>query len=64
MWIEYQLLHPEQNRDLWYFSEDVGVHKGQYYGDWIFAGKNGFLQGDVTHWQYDNGQTKPIGPLC
>lgn len=48
--------------DLWYFFDMVGAHKGQYYGGWLFGGKNGFLQYDVTHWQYDVGQEKPERP--
>lgn len=51
-----------QDRDLWYFFKHVGVHLGQYYGDWVFAGDNGFLTGDVTHWQYSIGQEKPKRP--
>ena len=62
MWIEYKQSQPSQNKDLWYYCEEVGVHRGQYYGNWLFAGKNGFLQGDVTHWQYDLGQSNPLRP--
>ena len=65
-WIKYVFddpsTHPEKNRPLWYYFEYVGVHLGQYYGDWTFAGKNGFLGEDVTHWQYDAGQDKPLPP--
>jgi hypothetical protein len=65
-WIEYvwndESTHPEQNKKLWYFFDFVGVHQGQYYGDWTFAGDKGFLGGDVTHWQYDVGQEKPEPP--
>lgn len=65
-WIEFKYndpdTHPEEKKDLWYFFKYVGVHKGQYYGDWTFAGKSGFLGGDVTHWQYDNGQEMPERP--
>jgi hypothetical protein len=62
MWIEYIKQKPEQNRDLWYYFDVVGVHHGQYHGDWLFAGQRGFLTGDVTHWQYDLGQEKPNPP--
>lgn len=62
MWIEYSKERPMQDRDLWYFFKHVGVHLGQYYGDWVFAGDNGFLTGDVTHWQYSIGQEKPKRP--
>jgi hypothetical protein len=65
-WIKYvwndESTHPEQNRDLWYFFDFVGVHRGQYFGEWVFAGEKGFLGGDVTHWQYDEGQDKPERP--
>lgn len=61
-WIKYEEQKPKKNRDLWYYFEHVGVHRGKYYGDWLFAGSNGFLTGDVTHWQYDDGQDKPIKP--
>jgi len=63
MWFEYQKQKPKQNKALWYFCEDVGVHKGHYYGNWEFASKSGFLMGDVTHWQYDVGQDKPEKPV-
>lgn len=62
MWIKFGDEEPEEGRDLWYFFEIVGVHKGQYYGSWTFASDNGFLNGDVTHWQYDTGQEKPLPP--
>lgn len=61
-WIKYSEQKPEEGKDLWYFFDMVGVHKGQYYGDWLFGGKNGFLQYDVTHWQYDVGQDRPERP--
>lgn len=54
--------HPEKNKPLWYYFDFVGVHLGEYYGDWVFAGNSGFLRGDVTHWQYDTGQGKPDQP--
>ncbi len=61
-WIEYSKQKPEEGKDLWYFFDIVGVHKGQYYGDWLFASDKGFLQCDVTHWQYDVGQDRPERP--
>ncbi len=61
-WIEYSKQKPEEGKDLWYFFDIVGVHKGQYYGDWLFASDKGFLQCDVTHWQYDVGQDRPDRP--
>ena len=62
-WIEYSKQKPEEGKDLWYFFDIVGVHKGQYGGDGLFGGKNGFLQYDVTHWQYDVGQDRPERPF-
>lgn len=61
-WIKYSEQKPKQGMDLWYFFDMVGAHKGQYYGGWLFGGKNGFLQYDVTHWQYDVRQEKPERP--
>ncbi len=63
MWVEYSKQKPEQDKVLWYFFDVVGVHKGQYYGNSLFAGERGFLTGDVTHWQYDVGQEKPDRPV-
>lgn len=62
MWIEFSKQRPKKDRDLWYFFEWVGVHKGQYWGNWVFTGDRGFLGGDVTHWQYDTGQEEPSWP--
>lgn len=61
-WIEFYKQEPEEDRDLWYFFEHVGVHRGQYYGGATFGGASGFLWHDVTHWQYDTGQEKPKRP--
>ena len=61
-WIEYSKQKPEEGKDLWYFFDIVGVHKGQYYGCGEFAGDKGFLRYDVTHWQYDVGQDRPERP--
>lgn len=63
MWIEFYKQEPEQDRNVWYFFDVVGVHRGQYYGDAMFGGPSGFLWHDVTHWQYDTGQEKPERPL-
>lgn len=61
-WIKFYEQEPEQDRNVWYFFEVVGVHRGQYYGDAMFGGPSGFLWHDVTHWQYDTGQEKPERP--
>ena len=65
-WIKYvwddETTHPVRGKRLWYYFDFVGVHLGQYYGDWLFAGDKGFLGDDVTHWQYDVGQDKPEPP--
>lgn len=61
-WNRFSKQEPEQDRNLWYFFDVVGVHRGQYYGDATFGGASGFLKNDVTHWQYDVGQEKPEPP--
>lgn len=65
-WIKYDYndpnTKPEKGHPLYYYFDYVGVHLGQYYGEWTFASPNGFLTGDVTHWQYDEGQPVPEKP--
>lgn len=53
---------PNTKTPLWYYFEYTGVSHGEYYGDWVFAGKRGFLTGDVTHWQYGNENDTPPTP--
>lgn len=62
MWIKYSEEKPGPDSKVWYYFEVVGVHQGTYHADGTFAGKNGFLLGDVTHWQYDQGQSRPKPP--
>jgi len=62
MWIRFEEKQPKQDKDLYYFFDVVGVHSGRYYGGDTFQGRRGFLNGDVTHWQYDKGQGKPAEP--
>lgn len=62
MWISVNDQEPEKGRDLWYYFHIVGVHRGQYYGDDLFGGIMGWLDEDVTHWQYDTGQDRPLPP--
>ena len=68
---------PDVDRPLWYYFEPCGVWKGTFEGLYIdedgktWKGMHIFLSeckrywltGDVTHWQYANGQEKPIGPV-
>ena len=60
-WISIEDEAPEQERNLLYFFECTGVCAGRYYGieaDYcpetghVFASHDGWLTGDVTHWQY------------
>ncbi len=61
-WIDYARQQPIEGLDLWYYCEEVGVHQGQFCGADTFAGPGGWLTGDVTHWQYDQGQSRPTAP--
>ena len=60
-WISIEDETPEQERNLLYFFDCTGVSAGFYYGiepDYcpetghVFGGHDGWLTGDVTHWQY------------
>jgi hypothetical protein len=67
IWVEYDFNDPSTipatGSPLWYYFEHTGVAHGEYYGDWVFAGRRGFLGGDVTHWQYGNeDDTPPLPP--
>lgn len=60
MWVEYiqgePSTHPTVGARVIYFFSVVGVHRGQYHGDWCFSSNSGFLEGDVTHWMPDDGR--------
>ena len=60
-WISIEDETPDENAPLLYFFECTGVSPGFYFGindDYCpetghqFGGPNGWLTGDVTHWQY------------
>ncbi len=60
-WIEITDEVPEKGKTLLYFFSECGVHVGEYDGiesDYcpetghVFAGRCGWLTGDVTHWMY------------
>lgn len=63
-WIHIKDQKPQEEQDVFYFFEVLGVYKGKYqkvnyyeghddiepcWGD-CFYGKSGFLTDDVTHW--------------
>ena len=55
IWIKTSDKLPDAWQCVWYFSDEVGIHNGRYYdltseGKHIFAGLNGALIGDATHW--------------
>ena len=60
-WISVKDKLPEEDQEVWYYFDAVGVHKGKYTGRLYFIGKeshfsntfygkSGFLTDDVTHW--------------
>ena len=60
-WVSIEDQAPEEKVPLLYFFECTGVSAGHYYGireDYcpetahVFGGHDGWLTGDVTHWQY------------
>ena len=60
-WISIEDEAPEEERNLLYFFECTGVSAGRYYGiepeycpetGHVFGSHDGWLTGDVTHWQY------------
>lgn len=61
-WIKHNDEEPQLNQAVIYFFKYVGVHRGHYRGYHRYAGKNGFLTGDVTHWMPDDGQELPQRP--
>jgi hypothetical protein len=70
-WIKIEDETPQIDKPLWYFFDMVGTHKGVFRGFYegnegmhVFVGHHGgWLTGDVTHWQYDEGQGKPDEPV-
>ena len=60
-WIEIADEAPEQGRLLLYFFDCTGISLGEYHGideeycpetGHVFASRDGWLTGDVTHWMY------------
>lgn len=49
-WVLHSEQQPEIGQYVWYYFEYTGVSYGQYVGDNTYAGRRGFLCGDVTHW--------------
>lgn len=41
---------PEDGQSVLYYFECTGTHRGHYRGGNTFAGKDGWLTDDVTHW--------------
>lgn len=65
-WVAVRDELPEENQEVFYFFDVVGVSRGHYLGECeigsVFTGDKGYLSGDVTHWQPDVGQDKPEYP--
>jgi len=77
-WTSIDIEKPEEDRDLFYFFEVLGVYRGKYerteYPKEMFEegtepvygdsfyGKNGFLTDDVSHWMYANGEEEGYLP--
>lgn len=60
-WIKIEDKVPPEGVNLLYFFDCTGICLGQYYGiepDYcpetghVFASRDGWLTGDVTHWMY------------